>query len=340
MRVFSLLMMSCIFFGGGSASYSTSLENDLFEATNRLAAAVSRLARALNVAEKAGAVSPAESEKAGAGPLGFLRDSPLPPAILNGPYSYTGSVQISPETDALLVIDGQNSFMMPEINIPGTGELAVNNAQLIVPHINALAPLFSKVAVSKDWHPANHISFAKNHWGAEPFSTIAVPSPYRKGVMLQQKMWPPHCQQGTPGADLYPGLAPQVRQTPHVILKGSNPLVDSYSAFKDAGGDFTNASLLFRRLGVRRLFMVGLATDYCVISSAVDAALLGFDVYLIWDACKGIRPELRTLGTDFPETLENYVNGTVEKTRQEVRSHGGKGNLTLIPRSAQLWRAI
>src|SRR5579863_1899739 len=173
----------------------------------------------------------------------------------------------------LLVVDVQNDFM------PG-GPLAVPEGDQIVPLINRLARGFEHVVLTQDWHPADHISFAENHASRAPFETITLP-------YGPQVLWPVHCVQGTPGAAFHRGL-----DIPHarlVIRKGHHQDVDSYSAFLEADGTTrTGLAGYLRDLGVTRVYCCGLATDYCVAFSALDARLAGFEVAVIDDASRAI----------------------------------------------------
>ncbi|WP_420994299.1 bifunctional nicotinamidase/pyrazinamidase [Cupriavidus sp. 30B13] len=175
--------------------------------------------------------------------------------------------------DCLLVIDVQNDFM------PG-GALAVPHGDEVVPVVNRLAQAFEHVVVTQDWHPAGHASFAASHAGAQPFQAIALP-------YGQQVLWPVHCVQDTPGAALHGGL-----RVPHarlVIRKGHHRDVDSYSAFMEADrATRTGLAGYLREHGVRRVFCAGLATDYCVAWSALDARAAGFEAAVIEDACRAI----------------------------------------------------
>ncbi|CAG9173139.1 Nicotinamidase [Cupriavidus laharis] len=175
--------------------------------------------------------------------------------------------------DCLLVVDVQNDFM------PG-GALAVPHGDEVVPVINRLAPAFSHVVLTQDWHPADHVSFAANHAGAEPFQMLALP-------YGQQVLWPVHCVQDTPGSAFHAGL-----DVPHarlVIRKGHHTGVDSYSAFLEADRSTrTGLAGYLREHGVKRVFLAGLATDYCVAWSALDARAAGFEAVVIEDACRAI----------------------------------------------------
>jgi nicotinamidase/pyrazinamidase len=177
------------------------------------------------------------------------------------------------EASALLVIDVQNCFL------PG-GSLAVKDGDQVVPVINRLAKAFSNVVLTQDWHTEGHVSFASSHKGKKPFESTDLP--YGKQVL-----WPDHCVQGTEGAALSKDLS-----IPHaglVIRKGYNKAVDSYSAFTEADGKTTTglAGYLKARK-IKRVFVAGLATDFCVAWTAIDARKAGFETYVIEDACRGI----------------------------------------------------
>ena len=181
---------------------------------------------------------------------------------------------VSPtERDVLLVVDVQNCFL------PG-GSLAVKDGDAVVPVINALAGKFRNVVITQDWHTPAHASFASSHSGKKPFETVQMP-------YGQQVLWPDHCVQGTPGAELSSAL-----KIPHaqlVIRKGFNPGIDSYSAFVEADGTTkTGLAGYLKERGISRVFVTGLATDFCVAWSALDARKAGFDVFVIEDACRGI----------------------------------------------------
>ncbi|MDN7863773.1 bifunctional nicotinamidase/pyrazinamidase [Burkholderia multivorans] len=175
--------------------------------------------------------------------------------------------------DVLLVIDVQYDFM------PG-GALAVADGDAVVPVINALAQRFERVVITQDWHPREHVSFAANHPDGEPFSTIALP-------YGEQVLWPVHCVQDTEGAALHRDL-----DLPHaqlVIRKGCDAHVDSYSAFVEADRTTrTGLAGYLCEIGAKRVWCCGLATDYCVAWSALDARAAGFDAAVIDDACRAI----------------------------------------------------
>ncbi|MCU0952465.1 MAG: bifunctional nicotinamidase/pyrazinamidase [Burkholderiaceae bacterium] len=174
---------------------------------------------------------------------------------------------------ALLIVDPQNDFL------PG-GALAVPRGDEIVPLVNRLALRFDMVILTQDWHPPGHISFASSHPGKLPFSTIDLP--YGKQVL-----WPDHCVQGTRGADFAAALAVPQAQT--VIRKGFHAHTDSYSAFLEADRSTrTGLAGLLRERGVSTVYLCGLALDFCVAWSALDARAAGFEAIVIEDACRAI----------------------------------------------------
>ncbi|MBK3468700.1 bifunctional nicotinamidase/pyrazinamidase [Pseudomonas sp. MF6776] len=174
---------------------------------------------------------------------------------------------------ALLVIDVQNDF------IPG-GKLPVPEGDHIVPLINRLARQFKQVVIAQDWHPAGHASFASSHPGHQPYDVIELP-------YGEQTLWPEHCVQATPGAELHPEL-----DLPHaqlIIRKGCNPDIDSYSAFLEADRRTTTGlSGYLKERGIDTVYMVGLALDFCVMYSALDARAAGFNAFVVRDACRAI----------------------------------------------------
>ena len=176
-------------------------------------------------------------------------------------------------THALIVIDVQNDFC------PG-GALAVPEGDVIVPGINALMEQADAVVLTQDWHPAGHSSFASSHQGAAPYEVIDMP-------YGPQVLWPDHCIQGSTGAAFHSDL--NVNRADMIVRKGYRPAIDSYSAFFE--NDQTTPTGLegyLRTRGISRLTLVGLATDFCVNFSAVDAAKLGFDVTVRTDLCRAI----------------------------------------------------
>ncbi|AVO36090.1 bifunctional nicotinamidase/pyrazinamidase [Ottowia oryzae] len=174
---------------------------------------------------------------------------------------------------ALIVIDAQYGFM------PGGG-LPVAGGDAIVPVINRIAPRFANAVLTQDWHPADHISFASNHPGRQPFETI--PLPYGPQVL-----WPTHCVQGTRDAALHDEL--RVPQAQLILRKGFHREVDSYSAFMEADrATTTGLAAYLQARGITQLVLCGLATDYCVAWSALDARAAGFEVAVVEDACRAI----------------------------------------------------
>ena len=196
---------------------------------------------------------------------------------------------INPD-DALVIIDVQNDFC------PG-GNLTVPNGDAVVPIINRLATCFSHVVLTQDWHPRGHRSFASVHPGKRPFDTIELD-------YGNQVLWPDHCIQGTAGADFHEDL-----HVPHaelILRKGFRTAVDSYSAlFENDHKTPTGLGGYLRERGFRRLFLAGLAFDFCVRYSAEDARREGFDLVVIEDACRGID-----------------ANGSVAATRESFAANG------------------
>ena len=180
---------------------------------------------------------------------------------------------INHDTDALVVIDVQNDFC------PG-GALEVPNGDEVVAPINGLMERFRHVLLTQDWHPIDHISFASMHEGRNPFEVIQID-------YGPQVLWPNHCVQGTSGAEFHAGL--NVDSAELVIRKGYRRTIDSYSAlFENDRSTSTGLAGYLRDRGFERLFMAGLATDYCVAYSALDGRREGFEIIVIDDACRGI----------------------------------------------------
>jgi nicotinamidase/pyrazinamidase len=181
-------------------------------------------------------------------------------------------------TDALVVIDMQRDFL-PALDGIG-GALEVKAGDTIIPGINSLAQKFDHVLLTQDWHPRGHISFASTH-GKQPF-TDTIEAPYGT-----QHLWPDHCLQGTPGAEIHPAL-----DIPHAELllrKGFRQHIDSYSAFTENDGVTpTGLAGYLRERGLTRLFFTGVAYDYCVGFSALAAARLGFEAIVVEDLTRGI----------------------------------------------------
>ncbi len=176
-------------------------------------------------------------------------------------------------TQALVVIDVQNDFC------PG-GALAVAGGADIVPLVNDLIMRFDHVVLTQDWHPAGHSSFASSHPGKQPFETIDMP-------YGAQTLWPDHCIQGSGGAAFHSAL--KWTKAELVVRKGFRPAIDSYSAFYENDHETpTGLGGYLRERGIDELTMVGLATDFCVAFSALDAVGQGFKVSVVLDACRGI----------------------------------------------------
>jgi len=175
--------------------------------------------------------------------------------------------------DVLIVVDVQNDFC------PG-GALAVPRGDEVVPIINRLAARFRNVVLTQDWHPPGHFSFASTHPGKQPYQTVTAP-------YGPQILWPDHCVQETPGAEFHPAL--HVPRAALVLRKGMDPTIDSYSTFYE--NDRTTPTGLvgyLRERGFSRVFLAGLAFDFCVRYSAEDAKREGFTVFVVEDACRGI----------------------------------------------------
>jgi nicotinamidase/pyrazinamidase len=175
--------------------------------------------------------------------------------------------------NALIVIDVQNDFC------PG-GALAVTDGDRIIPQINAMMGDYDATILTQDWHPQGHSSFASSHAGKAPFDLVDMP-------YGAQVLWPDHCVQGTGGAGFHGDLNTDAADM--IIRKGYNPDIDSYSAFFENDHKTpTGLEGYLRTRGITTLTMVGLATDFCVHFSAVDAAKLGFDVTVLEGACRAI----------------------------------------------------
>jgi nicotinamidase/pyrazinamidase len=180
------------------------------------------------------------------------------------------------DTSVLLVIDVQNSFL------PG-GSLAVKDGDQVVPVINRIAERFAHVVMTQDWHPAGHSSFASVHPGKRPFEAIDL-------AYGKQVLWPDHCVQGTDGAALAKDLS--IPQAELILHKGFHQDIDSYSAFTEADGKTTTGLAAYLRARqLERVFVAGLATDFCVAWSALDARKAGFETFIIEDACRAIDTE-------------------------------------------------
>ncbi|MHA1547678.1 MAG: bifunctional nicotinamidase/pyrazinamidase [Alphaproteobacteria bacterium] len=182
-------------------------------------------------------------------------------------------MQVEAERDVLLMVDVQNDFCRG-------GALAVPDGDAVIAPVNRLATSFDHVVLTQDWHPADHLSFASSHPGKGPFETVTMP-------YGPQVLWPDHCVMGTRGADLHPDL--DITRAELVLRKGFRRTVDSYSAFFE--NDHTTPTGLtgyLRERGLERVFIAGLALDFCVAYSAIDARAQGLEVIVIETACRAI----------------------------------------------------
>ncbi|MFL9871931.1 bifunctional nicotinamidase/pyrazinamidase [Paraburkholderia megapolitana] len=189
-------------------------------------------------------------------------------------FGQSAPASIEPGPDSvLLVVDTQNCFT-------SGGTLAVKDGEQIVPVINRIGKAFANVVLTQDWHPRGHVSFASSHPGKKPFDTVHL-------SYGTQVLWPDHCIQGTEDAGLRQDL--DVPQAQLIIRKGYHKNVDSYSAFMEADRHTsTGLGVYLKEHGIRRVFVTGLATDFCVANSALDARAEGFDVYVIEDATRAV----------------------------------------------------
>jgi len=193
-------------------------------------------------------------------------------------------------SNVLIVVDVQNDFCTG-------GALAVPRGDEVVPIINRLAARFRHVVLTQDWHPPGHFSFASTHPGRQPYDTIAAP-------YGAQVLWPDHCVQGTRGAEFHRSL--QVAHAALIVRKGMDRAIDSYSAFYENDRKTpTGLAGYLRERGFSRVFLAGLAFDFCVRYSAEDARRQGFDVFVVEDACRGID-----------------VDGSVAQTRASFAAQG------------------
>jgi nicotinamidase/pyrazinamidase len=192
---------------------------------------------------------------------------------------------------ALLIIDVQRDFCP-------AGALEVKNGGEVVPVINSISDGFTVAVATQDWHPKDHFSFASNHPGKKPLDTV-------KRGNIDQVLWPDHCVAGTEGANFHPDLKTDCLSL--ILRKGTDPDLDSYSGFfENDRKTSTGLEYYLKGLGYGDVYLCGLATDYCVFYTAMDALRLGFNTYLIEDACRGV---------DFPE-------GNVEKALASMRERG------------------
>jgi nicotinamidase/pyrazinamidase len=200
-------------------------------------------------------------------------------------------MRVNLESNALLVVDVQNDFC------PG-GALGVPDGDAVVAPINRLARKFRHIVATQDWHPADHISFASNWKGKRPYEIQRINE-------LDQVLWPEHCIQGSAGAAFHPGL--HIEAATLILRKGSHRSLDSYSAlFENDRKTPTGLDGWLRCLGVTSLWITGLATDYCVLYSALDALDLGYQVTIVEDAVRGV---------DVPK-------GSIDRALAELRRRG------------------
>src|ERR1700761_1027013 len=177
------------------------------------------------------------------------------------------------DRDVLLVVDVQNDFC-------DGGALPVPGGEEVVPVVHRIAKAFQHVILTQDWHPPDHHSFASHHPGRQPFDTIET----GHGPQI---LWPDHCVEGSDGAAFHPHLQPD--NTELILRKGFRPNIDSYSAFLENDHlTRTGLAAYLRERGLSRIFLTGLAYDYCVRYSAIDGQAAGFEAYVIEDACRGI----------------------------------------------------
>lgn len=182
---------------------------------------------------------------------------------------------------ALIVVDMQKCF------IPGSDQnihsLPVSGGENLAPLINKIMNKFDIVVATKDWHPSNHISFASNHTGKKPFELISLGKDY------QQMLWPDHCVQNTTGAEFVSDL--NIKKIQKTINKGTNPKIDSYSGFFDNKKlNSTELDSYLKKNDIKKVYVVGLAADYCVKDTAIDAKELGYETYYISDLTRAVDP--------------------------------------------------
>ena len=175
--------------------------------------------------------------------------------------------------NALLIVDVQNDFC------PG-GALAIQGGDKVIPVINQIQPIFDTIIATRDWHPPNHVSFAVNHPGKNVYDIIDING-------ISQVLWPSHCVSGSIGAAFHPDL--ETDRFKIILHKGMDPAIDSYSVFlENDKKKLTGMDDFLRHLEITRIFLCGLATDYCVFYSAMDAISFGFETCVVIDACCGV----------------------------------------------------
>jgi len=217
----------------------------------------------------------------------------LAQAILGRASMAFAADKIKPSaSSALIVVDVQNCFL------PG-GSLAVKDGDQVIPVINRIAKSFENVVMTQDWHTPHHISFASSHEGKKPFETIKL-------AYGNQVLWPDHCVQGTEGAQIARDI--NIPQAELIIRKGFHNDVDSYSAFVEADKETqTGLASYLKERKIDTVFVTGLATDFCVAWTAIDARHAGLNVYVVDDACRGID-----------------INGSVTKAWEDMTAAGVK----------------
>jgi len=194
---------------------------------------------------------------------------------------------------ALILIDLQYDFLP-------NGSLAVDRSDEILPIINNIQLKFDHIIATRDWHPANHKSFASNHNGKKPGDIIELQG-------LQQVLWPDHCVQGSPGAEITANI--NQAKIDYIIYKGTNTEIDSYSAFFDNGRlKQTELDSYLKRNGISTIYVAGLTTDYCVYFTVLDGLSLGYNVFVIEDACRAV----------------NLNPGDSEKALKDMKEKGAK----------------
>jgi nicotinamidase/pyrazinamidase len=194
---------------------------------------------------------------------------------------------------ALIITDVQNDFC------PG-GALPVTEGDKVIPVINRVRKCFDIVVATRDWHPKDHVSFASNHPGKKPGDVIQLHG-------RQQVMWPDHCIQNSYGSDFKPGL--NISKNDMIIFKGTDPQIDSYSCFMDNDKkNMTGMDDYLKKKKIKDVYITGLATDYCVKWSVMDAITLGYNVFVITDAVRGV----------------DLVSGDSQKALEEMRSSGAQ----------------
>lgn len=217
-------------------------------------------------------------------------------------------------TDCLLVVDVQNDFCPPTAQADGQmrgGGLAVLGGHDIVPLIKQLSERFDNIVLTQDWHPAGHVSFASSHPGKAPFETIDLP-------YGTQVLWPDHCVQGTYGAELHPALA--IPRAQLIVRKGYHPHTDSYSAFLEADrATPTGLDGYLAARSIQHVYCVGLALDFCVAWTALDARRYGLKATVVEDACRAIDAPGRAGGTLAEARLALRAAGVHLTTSAAVR---------------------